>query len=82
MTLTIEVAPETENWLQREASRRAVTVEQIAGEMLEEMKAALLESEAQQNHEDVADARRILSESKPEEWRTLSDLRNELRAAR
>lgn len=81
MTLTIEIAPETQSWLQSEASRRFVTVEQIAGEMLEEMKAALLADEAQQDREDLADARRIVAETTPDEWRTLDELRHEIRAA-
>lgn len=79
MTLTIEVAPETQSWLQSEASRRGTSAERIASEMLDELKATLLENQAQEDREDIADARRILAESKPNEWRTLDDLRHELR---
>ena len=70
MTLLIEVAPETEAELQAEATRRGLSVSQVAGEMLDDML---------QDKEDAEDARRILAETEPEEWRTLDELRAALK---
>ena len=66
MALLVEVAPETEAQLHEEAARRGLPVSQVAGEMLDDML---------QDKEDAQEARRILAETKPEEWRTLDELR-------
>lgn len=70
MTLTIEVAPETEAQLQEEAARLGVPVEQLVSEMIDDLL---------QDKEDAEDARRILAETKPEEWRSLDELRAAIR---
>ena len=69
MTLTVEVAPETEAALQEEAARRGVAASQIAGELLDD----LLQDKA-----DSEDARRILATSDPAQRRTLDELRQAL----
>ena len=69
MTLIIEVAPERQTLLDEEAARRGVSPAELAGALLDEMLEDL---------EDVAEARRRLAQTKPEEYRTLDDLRKAL----
>jgi len=69
MTITIEVAPETEARLQQEASRRGVPIEHVAGEMLDDLL---------QDIEDAHEAQAILAGGDLSDCYTLNDLRRAL----
>ncbi len=73
MTLTIEVAPETETQLKEEAARRGLPVAQVAGEMLDDLL---------QDKEDAEEARRILAETRPEEYIPWEQVKAEMQADR
>lgn len=70
MTLTLELAPEVEAALQTEAQASGRTVADCAADLLAE---ALHEAELDRH--DVEEAERRLASTKPEEWRTLDELR-------
>jgi len=72
MTLTIEVAPETQAWLEAEAARLGLSLGQLAGDMLDD---------ALQDIEDVEEARRVLADdSEPNV--SLAQLQTELKQRR
>ncbi len=73
MTLTLELPPDLERFLEAEALRAGVPAPQFAQRMLAE---AL--SEQQQDLEDAEEARRILAETKPEDYVSWEQVKAEL----
>ncbi len=59
MTLTLDLTPEAEAALEVEAARTGQSAEAYAAQIV---------AEALDDAIDTADARRILAESKPEDW--------------
>lgn len=70
MTLLLDMPPETEAILRQEAQQRGLTVERYVVELVED---TILD------REDAAEARQIKAATKPEEWRSLDDLRAAIR---
>jgi hypothetical protein len=59
MTLTLDLTPEAEAALEAEAARTGQSAQDFAAQLF---------AEALEDAIDLADARRILAESKPEDW--------------
>lgn len=74
MTLTIELSPETEQQLTATASAHGQALQEYISALI----ARELAREAEEDAQDVATARRIMAASKPEERKTLDDLRRAL----
>ncbi len=72
MTLTLELPLEMQNALEAEAQRVGMSAPQLVRRMVAE---ALSE---QQDLEDVEEARRILAETKPEDWVSWEQVKAEM----
>ena len=78
MIITLELSPDVERALETEAAHYGMSASQLAQQLIAETLSTRERIEAQQDLEDVEEARRVLAESDPSQRRTLNDLRRAL----
>ncbi len=78
MTITLELPPDVERALQTEAAHHGISASQLAQQLIAETLSARERVEAEQDLEDAAEARRILAETKPEDWIPWEQLKAEI----
>lgn len=81
MTLTLDVRPETEAALSREAQARGLSLPALL-DYAADLLAREAEEEAAQDKADAEEAAHILATSDPSQRRTLADLRAHIEAQR